>query len=88
MEQEIKQCQNDFIVEPDDFAFYKKMSLPLPRKCFFCRQADRLKRRGPMDIYDRQCAQCAKCGKEIQTSYAPERPEIVYCEQCYNQEVA
>jgi hypothetical protein len=28
-----------------------------------------------------------KCTVEFETSYAPERPEIVYCEQCYNQEI-
>ena len=27
------------------------------------------------------------CPNEFETSYSPERPEIVYCEQCYNQEV-
>ena len=29
-----------------------------------------------------------RCSNEFETSYAPERPEIVYCEKCYNQEVA
>ena len=28
------------------------------------------------------------CPNEFETSYTPERPEIVYCEQCYNAEVA
>ncbi|NUJ97913.1 hypothetical protein HGA92_03965 [Candidatus Gracilibacteria bacterium] len=28
-----------------------------------------------------------KKGKKIQTTYAPERQEIVYCEECYNKEV-
>ncbi len=28
------------------------------------------------------------CPSEFQTSYAPDRPEIVYCESCYNNEVA
>jgi len=28
-----------------------------------------------------------KCPNEFETSYAPERKEIVYCEQCYNAEV-
>ena len=28
------------------------------------------------------------CPNDFQTSYSPERPEIVYCEQCYNSEVA
>jgi len=27
------------------------------------------------------------CPNEFETSYAPERPEIVYCEACYNSEV-
>lgn len=29
----------------------------------------------------------SSCPNEFQTSYAPERPEIVYCEQCYQSEV-
>jgi hypothetical protein len=28
-----------------------------------------------------------KCPNDFKTSYAPERPEIVYCEECYQQEV-
>jgi len=27
------------------------------------------------------------CGNEFETSYSPDRPEIVYCEHCYQQEV-
>lgn len=29
----------------------------------------------------------ARCPNEFETSYAPDRSEIVYCEQCYNAEV-
>ncbi len=29
----------------------------------------------------------ARCPNEFETSYAPERREIVYCEQCYNAEI-
>lgn len=28
-----------------------------------------------------------KCGNTFETPYAPHRPEIVYCEQCYQQEI-
>jgi len=28
------------------------------------------------------------CPNEFETSYAPDRPEIVYCESCYNSEIA
>jgi hypothetical protein len=30
----------------------------------------------------------AACPNEFETSYAPERPEIIYCEQCYQAEMA
>lgn len=42
------------------------------------------------DAYTNQVAhfhQVNRCPNEFETSYAPERPEIVYCEQCYNSEV-
>ena len=60
------------------------MNLPIPRKCFFCRHQDRIKRRGPYKFWDRKCEHC---GKDIKTNYSPERPEIVYCEECYQKEV-
>jgi len=28
------------------------------------------------------------CPNKFETTYAPDRPEIVYCEQCYQAEVA
>lgn len=27
------------------------------------------------------------CENEFETSYTPDRPEIIYCERCYQQEV-
>lgn len=27
------------------------------------------------------------CPNEFETTYSPDRPEIVYCEECYNAEV-
>ena len=30
---------------------------------------------------------CDKCSKDMKTTYAPKRPEIVYCEECYLNEV-
>ncbi len=42
-------------------------------------------------IYQNQTAHfhaANHCPNEFETSYAPERPEIVYCEQCYQNEVA
>jgi len=33
------------------------------------------------------CVREERCLKEFETSYAPHRIEVVYCEECYNQEV-
>lgn len=77
-------CKRNYkIIEPE-LLFYRKMILPIPRKCFYCRHQDRVIRRGPYKFWNRNCA---KCQKGINTNYAPDRPEIVYCEKCYQQEV-
>ncbi len=77
-------CARNYKITPQEFAFYKKMTLPIPRHCFNCRHIDRVHRRGPMRLFDRSCAKCAKA---IKTTFAPERPEIVYCESCYQAEI-
>ena len=77
-------CGRNYKITKQEFDFYKRMSIPIPRKCFYCRHADRLRRRGPFRLYSRKCA---KCEKDIKTTYAPERPEVVYCESCYQKEV-
>jgi hypothetical protein len=78
------ECSRNYRVTPAELVLYRKIVVPLPRKCFYCRHRDRIRKRGPLKTYDRTCA---KCSKAIKTSYAPDRPEIVYCEQCYQQEV-
>jgi len=78
------ECNRNYKIIQQELLFYRKMSIPLPRKCFYCRHQNRITRRGPYKFWDRACA---KCEKQIRTSYAPERPEIVYCEKCYQQEV-
>lgn len=80
-----EQCTGAFKIIPSELQFYRAMNLALPRLCSNCRHYHRLSQRMPFKLWNRQCA---KCEKEIKTSFAPERPEIVYCEQCYNAEVA
>ncbi|KKP33284.1 MAG: hypothetical protein A2312_01855 [Candidatus Staskawiczbacteria bacterium RIFOXYB2_FULL_32_9] len=79
------QCMGAFKIIASELAFYRAMNLALPRLCSNCRHYARLAQRTPFKLWDRNCA---KCGKEIKTSYAPERLEIIYCESCYNNEVA
>ena len=88
-------CKRNYKIIKNEFLFYKKMEIPIPRKCFMCRYKDRVTRRNPLNLWHRQCM-CEKinhfhgegrCQIEFETTYAPERPEIVYCEKCYQQEV-
>ncbi|MFA6535697.1 MAG: hypothetical protein WCS92_05575, partial [Candidatus Babeliales bacterium] len=89
-----EQCSTAFKIIPSEFDFYKKMNLSLPRLCPNCRHYERLAQRNPLKLWHRQCM-CNKnghshkgeCEVEFETSYAPDRPEIIYCEQCYQQEV-
>jgi len=80
-----EQCMSAFKIIPSELQFYRAMNLALPRLCSNCRHYSRLAQRTPFKLWDRKCA---KCGKEIKTSYAPDRKEIIYCESCYNNEVA
>jgi len=77
-------CQRNYRIIEQELLFYKKMKLPIPRQCFYCRHQDRILRRGPYKFWDRKCAHC---NKDIKTNYSPDSPEIVYCEQCYQQEI-
>jgi len=67
-------------VIPQELKFYRSMSLPVPRLSPNQRYKDRLALRNPRKLWDRKCD---SCGKAIQTSYSPDRPEKVYCEDCY-----
>ncbi len=77
-------CKKNFKITPNEFAFYERMGLPLPLKDFECRMQDRLRKRNPRKLWQRTCM---KCGTDIETTYAPDRPETVYCETCYQAEV-
>lgn len=90
-------CAQAFTVVPLELELYRSMEIPLPEKCFPCRRQDRYALRNPRRLWPRAC-QCtvkanhfhadAPCPNRFETTYAPERPEIIYCEECYTQEVA
>ena len=97
-----EQCTEAFKIRLDELQFLKRNNLALPRLCPNCRHYQRLRKRNPLKLWHRQCM-CSsagspqtttehhhgaeKCRIEFETSYAPDRPEIVYCEKCYQQEV-
>ena len=80
------QCTKAFKIVSEELQFYKRMNIPLPRLCPNCRHCERLIDRNSIKLYHRKCMK-EGCTNEFETSYAPERPEIIYCERCYQQEV-
>jgi hypothetical protein len=97
------QCSTAFKLTQPEWDLYGRIGVALPRLCHNCRHAKRLEHRNPLKLWQRQCT-CdylvfqnsvkhqhhpeGRCSNQFQTSYAPERPEIVYCEQCYQAEVS
>ena len=87
-------CSGAYRITLDELNLYRRIGVPLPRLCFGCRHEARLKIRNPMRLWHRSCMcdksnhhHAGKCQNEFETSYSPDRPEIVYCEKCYQQEV-
>ena len=79
-----QECTGFFRIIPEELTFLQRMKIPLPRLCPNCRQYERFQFRNLPHFYDRTCE---KCSTAMQTSYAPDRPEIVYCESCYQREI-
>ena len=80
------ECIKAFRLTHLELTFYKKTKMPVPQYCLPCRRVERFKFRNPRKLWHRKCMK-EGCQNEFETSYAPERPEIIYCEQCYQQEV-
>ncbi len=88
------ECGRNFKLIKQEVALYLKLGVPAPRKCFDCRYTRRFLCRNPRVLYARQCM-CEKighdhtgrCAEQFETTYAPDRPEFVYCEGCYQKEI-
>lgn len=69
---------------PQEIKLYKQFNVPLPKLCFDERHLARISRRNPRRLWKRNCQ---KCGCDLMSSYSPDRPETIYCEECYLQTV-
>jgi len=87
-------CSKNYNITENELSFYKREKIPLPRKCPNCRYKRRFDFRPLRKLWTRVCM-CdkkhnnheGKCEVVFETSYSPERKEIIYCEKCYQQEV-
>ena len=83
MNSEIKSCQNckkDFIIESDDFVFYKKIGVPPPTWCPDCRFVRRLTFINHRSLYKRTCEHCSASTISM---YHPDTAIPLWCVKCY-----
>ncbi|MCB0359115.1 MAG: hypothetical protein KDD44_05755, partial [Bdellovibrionales bacterium] len=67
------------IIKPE-LQFYRRMGVALPLEAPQTRHLRRLGMRNPRELFERKCS---ITGVPILTTYAPARPERVYCEEAY-----
>ncbi|MDD4287614.1 MAG: hypothetical protein PHN33_04680 [Candidatus Peribacteraceae bacterium] len=81
---ECARTKRPFRIVKQELEFYRANGLPIP----YLHPDERFQRRAllrnPRHLWKRTCA---KCGEGIETTYAPDRPEMIYCEACYLKEV-
>lgn len=68
-------CKQEFRIDPEDFAFYEKMSVPPPTWCPECRTVRRMAWRNERHLFRKKDA---RTGEEILTWLAPGSPYQVY----------
>ena len=81
-----QECGKNYKIAPAELAFYLQHTIPLPRSCFDCRHMARIRCRNPRTLYHRSCMK-EGCAKEFDTTFPPNSPSIVYCDQCYEEAV-
>lgn len=89
-----KTSNKPYKILPQELAFYIENEVPVPDKHYDVRYKEKLEKINPRRLWHRQCM-CeqkdhdheGRCKNEFETTYAPERPEKVYCEKCYQQSV-
>ena len=83
---ECDNCKKPFKIIATELNLLRRFKFPLPRNCPVCRYKERLSHLNLRKLWHRKCMNPG-CLNEFETSYAPDRPEIIYCESCYNKEV-
>lgn len=81
---ECKRCGRGYKIIEMELQFLRKIKLPIPRECPFCRINEKLNLWvDNMHLKDRTCD---KCGKNFKTHWGKERAPTVYCKDCYKEE--
>jgi len=73
-------CKQEFTIEPEDFNYYEKISVPPPTWCPECRMIRRLTCVNSWFLFWRNCD---LCGKHMLSMYPASLKLKVYCEPCW-----
>lgn len=71
-------------IQRTELYVYRKLGIPLPHKHPEVRFKERNAQRIAPRLYERICTNCSK---DIVSSFETNRPEIVYCKDCYSENV-
>ncbi|MBI2415785.1 MAG: zinc-ribbon domain containing protein [Candidatus Kerfeldbacteria bacterium] len=89
-----QQCHRSFRLVAAELKFYQETGIPQPAYCADCRHQRRMQLRNPRQLWQRQCMctqtdhkHSGRCTTEFETTYSPDRKELVYCQKCYNKAV-
>ena len=79
-------CDKNYRLISREIAFYRRMKLSIPAKCFNCRHQIRMNARNPRVLVE---ATCVACGNKTETTYPKEKHKQykIYCEDCYKKEI-
>ena len=72
--------EKPFKIIKQELAFHIEHNIQLPKKHPDQRHKERMDMRNPRTLYERTCSECHT---DIITTYSPDRPERVVCEECY-----
>ncbi len=71
-------------IQKTELQFYRQNKLPIPRHHPDIRYDTRLSLRNPRTLFERTCI---ACGTNVQSTFAPTRPEKVVGEECYRKTI-
>jgi len=87
-------CERNYRILRDELLLYRRLAVPIPKECFFCRNLKRQTLRGGYDLVTRQC-DCShdshghsnRCSNSFETFFTERELRPIYCEDCYQKEV-
>jgi hypothetical protein len=83
-----------FKIQSKELAFYIENNIQIPSIHPDERHKARFAQNNPLNLFSRECM-CeesaheheGKCQTKFQTTFSPDRPETIYCEDCYQKSV-